>query len=86
MNLFIFNYPWALLPDNINEILNLRHENADIQYDHGRTSQGAYASSKEAPQLQPMQLQKQMGSPPQKSYASSQRFEAFCLHTVQIPN
>ena len=71
MNLFIFSYPWAMLPDNIKKILNLRHGNADFQCDPGRTSQGASACPEEAPQLQPMQLHKQMSFPPPKSHANS---------------
>ena len=69
MNLFIFSYPWAMLPDNIKKILNLRHGNADFQCDPGRTSQGASACPEEAPQLQPMQLHKQTSFPPLKSHA-----------------
>ena len=86
MDLFIFSYPWAMLPDNIKKILNLRHGNADFQCDPGRTSQGASACPEEAPQLQPMQLHLQIVFPPQKSHTSSQRREAFCLHTVQFLN
>ena len=73
MNLFIFNYPWALLPDNIKKILNLGHGNADFQYDYGRIRQGTSSWSKEAPQLQPMQLHLQMAFHPRRSPANSQR-------------
>ena len=74
----------ALLPNNTNKIQTWDNI-ANSQFDNGRT-QGASSYSKEALHLQPMQLHKQMVSPSQKSHASSLRFEAFCLHTVQFLN